>query len=93
MSATLPYAAAGVLLFVLGLFGLFARRRALTRVVAANVAASGVFLVLVAAPGAVPPDPVPQALVLTGIVIAVAVTAYAAALLRRLADAGADEPP
>jgi len=48
---------------------------------------AGVFMLLIAVayrgPG-LPPDPVPHALVLTGIVVAVSATALALALVRRL---------
>jgi multicomponent Na+:H+ antiporter subunit C len=99
MSAALVYALAGVLLFCLGLHGLLAHAHALRKILAVNVMASGCFLALVGlAQRAGAPDPVPQALVLTGIVVTVSTTALALALLRRLADAGGgatlfDAPP
>lgn len=83
------YLILGALLFPLALYGMFARRNLVLKLVAANIAASAVFLVLVSAPprpeggGA---DPVPQALVLTGIVISVSVTAFALSVIRRLID-------
>lgn len=83
----LIYAFAGVALFVLGLYGLTVFTHLLRKVLAFNVTGSGVFLVLVSLPRrtlGTPPDPVPQALVLTGIVVAVSATAFALALLRRL---------
>lgn len=87
MSAGLLYALAGVLLFALGLGGIVLLRHALRRILAFNVMGSGAFLVLVGLAqrdgGA---DPVPQAMVLTGIVVSVAATALALALIRRLAD-------
>lgn len=58
---------------------------ALRRILAFNLMGSGAFLVLVGLAqrdGGV--DPVPQAMVLTGIVVAVAATALALALARRL---------
>ena len=57
----------------------------LRRILAFNLMGSGVFLVLIglAQRGGVP-DPVPQAMVLTGIVVAVAATALALTLARRL---------
>jgi len=56
---------------------------------------SGAFLVLVGlAQRSGTPDPVPQAMVLTGIVVAVAATALALALARRLhAQTGGFELP
>ena len=56
---------------------------------------SGVFLVLVALARRVPgpePDPVPHAMVITGIVVAISATAMAVVLARRLrADDPVDE--
>lgn len=89
MSAALIYALAGAGLFALGLCRALFWRALLYRVLALNVMGSGAFLVLVAtarrAPGGVP-DPVPHALVLTGLVVAVSATALALALGRRLGD-------
>ncbi|MCO5169696.1 MAG: NADH-quinone oxidoreductase subunit K [Planctomycetes bacterium] len=85
MTAATWYALVGALLVALGLHGAVARRHLLRKVLALNVAASGVFLVLVA-PGARGPttDPVPQAMVITGIVVAVSASALAIWLARRL---------
>ncbi len=85
MSAGLLYALAGVLLFVLGAAGVLLATHLLRRVLAFNVMGSGAFLVLVglAQRGGVA-DPVPQAMVLTGIVVAVAATALALGLARAL---------
>lgn len=79
---------AGLVLFVLGLHALFFRPHLVHKIVAANVAAGGTFLVLVYPAGDTGPDPVAQALVLTGIVVSVAVTGFAAALAQRLTSAG-----
>lgn len=89
MTAAVPYVLLGAALFSFGLYGLFARRTVVLKLVAVNIAASGVFLLVVAAAPRLPDgaaDPLPQALVLTGIVISVAVTAFALALARRLGD-------
>ena len=54
---------------------------------AINVMGSGVFLVLVALGGRTPgaaPDPVPHAMVITGIVVAISATALALALMLRV---------
>lgn len=85
----LIYAFAGVILFALGLYGLGAATHLLRKIIAFNIAGSGVFLVLVGLPQRVPgasPDPVSLALVLTGIVVAVSTTALGLALARRLHD-------
>lgn len=89
MSAGLVYAIAGALLFCLGAYALIVQPHLLRKVLAANVMASGTFLSLVglAQRAADRPDPLPHALVLTGIVVAVSATALALALLRRYFDA------
>lgn len=89
MSPVLLYGLVGVALFVLGLRAVFLHGAVLARILAINVSGAGMFLVLVA--GAyrgegVAPDPVPHALVLTGIVVAVSATALALALARRLRE-------
>jgi len=89
MTPGLIYALAGVALFVLGLAGVVVLNQALRRILAFNLMGSGAFLTLVGLAqrdGGV--DPVPQAMVLTGIVVAVAATALALALARRLAQGG-----
>lgn len=84
MSAELLYALGGVALIAAGLFVLVAVPHLLRKLLALNVMASGTFLVLVGmAQRDGQADPVPQALVLTGIVVAFAATALALALLRR----------
>lgn len=88
------YAITGGVLFAAALFALFVQRHLLRKIIAANVAASGAFLFLIANAAEAPDgmaDPVPQALVLTGIVISVSVTALAVALLRRLLEFGGSE--
>lgn len=88
MSAELLFALGGAVLVAMGLFVLAAIPNLLRKLLAFNVIASGVFLILVGlgqvrGPDAGEPDPVPQALVLTGIVVAFASTALALTLLRR----------
>jgi len=82
------YALTGALLVALGLYGLIAGRALLRRVVAFNVVGSGVFLMF----GALGwyegrTDPVPQALIITGIVVALAASALAVGLVVALARA------
>ncbi|MBS3935832.1 MAG: NADH-quinone oxidoreductase subunit K [Sulfuritalea sp.] len=92
MSTGLLYALAGVLLFVMGMAGAIIMAGALRKILAFNIMGSGAFLVLVGlAQRDGIPDPVPQAMVLTGIVVAVASTALALALARRLAADGDEE--
>lgn len=84
MSPDLLYALAGVVLCGAGLAGFLLLRHLLRRLLAFNLFGSGVFLVLVGlAQHRGGPDPVPQALVLTGIVVAIAATALAIVLIRR----------
>ena len=76
----------------LGLYGLIANPQPLREILAFNLLGSGVFLFfgVVARRGAAAGfggDPVPQALVITGIVVAFSATALAVALLLRLFDA------
>ncbi len=82
-----PYALTGIALFALGLYGLLARRHLLRKIIAFNVVGSGIFLLFGAiaapAPGA-GPDPVPHAIVITGIVVALSATALALTLCRRV---------
>lgn len=85
MTPGMIYALAGVPLFVMGAAGVVLLAHSLRKILAFNLMGSGVFLVLVGLAqrdGGV--DPVPQAMVLTGIVVAVAATALALALARRL---------
>lgn len=85
MSTGLIFAGAGAILFVMGVAGVMLLDHLLRRILAFNLMGSGAFLVLVGlAQRAGIPDPVPQAMVLTGIVVAVAATALALALARRL---------
>ena len=87
MNLGLFWALVGALLFVLGVGGLILQPRLLGKILAFNILGSGAFLVLIGlAQRNGIPDPVPQAMVLTGIVVAVAATALALALTRRLVD-------
>jgi len=72
-------------LFAMGSAGMLLVAHLLRRILAFNLMGSGAFLILVGlAQRGGTPDPVPQAMVLTGIVVAVAATAVALALLRKL---------
>jgi multicomponent Na+:H+ antiporter subunit C len=82
VSVTDFYAAVGVVLFMLGICALILRKQTLQRILGLNVMGTGVFMVLVAtavSDGRVA-DPVPHAMVLTGIVVAVSATAFSLAL-------------
>ena len=76
----------------LGLYGVIVNPQPLRKILAFNLLGSGVFLLfgVVARRGAgagFGGDPVPQALVITGIVVAFSATALAVALLLRLYQA------
>ena len=87
MSSALVYALTGAALFVLGMAGLILQPHLLRKILAFNIMGSGIFLMLVGvAQRAGTPDPVPQAMVLTGIVVAIAATALALALVRQMLD-------
>ena len=87
LTANLIYAFAGTALFVLGLRNALLHAALLGRVLAINLCGAGVFLILVSLAyrgPATAPDPLPHALVLTGIVVAISATALALALARQL---------
>ena len=91
MSAAIPYGLCSAVLVGLGLFGLITHPQPLRKILAFNLIGSGVFLLfgVIARRGAAVGfggDPVPQALVITGLVVAFAGTALAVALLLRLVD-------
>ena len=89
MSTATLYGLCGAVLVGLGLFGLIVDPQPLRKILAFNLIGGGVFLLfgVVARRGAAAGfggDPVPQALVITGLVVAFAATALAVALLLRL---------
>jgi multicomponent Na+:H+ antiporter subunit C len=91
------YGLCGAGIIGIGLYGAILGRSALRRLLAFNLLGSGVFLVFGAIArrgglvGGVASDPVPQALVITGLVVAFAATALAVALLIRLAAVEREE--
>ena len=81
------YLLAGIAMFVLGAVYLVLHPQLIGKILAVNVAGSGVFLVFISISGGTgnaAPDPVPHAMVLTGIVVAVSATAVALAFISRL---------
>ena len=90
--------AAGLLMFLIGLYGLMARRNILKSILCLGVMDIGVILFFLGsrfeapaqppiepvAAGAVLADPVPQALMITAIVIGIAVTAVALVMFSAL---------
>lgn len=88
-----PFAPLGALLVAVGIAGLLAGPDLLRRLIGFNLAGSGLFLLFGALSGRmrgepIPtgPDPVPQAMIITGIVVALAATALGVALARQLSD-------
>lgn len=77
---------AGAFILVAGVAATLLVRDLIRRLIALNVASGGVMLLLLALAdrGDGEPDPVPQALVLTGIVVMAAVTGIAIVLARRV---------
>lgn len=88
----------GAALIGLGLYGLLVHPHPLRKILGFNLLGSGVFLMfgIVARKGAAAgfaADPVPQALVITGIVVAFSATALAVALVLRLREKPPEDRP
>ena len=91
MNGVTLFGLCGSALIGIGLYGLIVNPQPLRKILSFNLIGSGVFLLfgVVARRGAVlgmGGDPVPQALVITGIVVAFSATAMAVALVMRLYD-------
>jgi multicomponent Na+:H+ antiporter subunit C len=91
MSAATVFGLCAAALIGIGLYGLIVNPHPLRKILAFNVIGSGVFMLFGAiarrgAAAGMGGDPVPQALLITGIVVAFSATALAAALLLRLFD-------
>ncbi|WP_207063457.1 NADH-quinone oxidoreductase subunit K [Motiliproteus sp. SC1-56] len=85
--AQLMFAATGALIFVFGLVAGLRDDSLLGRIIAINISGVGLFLLLVALAYrglCQAADPIPHALVLTGIVVAVAASGLAIAIGRKL---------
>jgi multicomponent Na+:H+ antiporter subunit C len=82
VSTAAIFSLAGIALFALGLRALLLRPQLLHKILAFNIMGSGVFLALVAP--AESGDPIPQAMVITGIVVAVSATALALNLMLKV---------
>lgn len=92
MSTTTLFGLCAAVAIGLGLYGLVVNPQPLRKILAFNLVGSGVFLLfgVIARRGAAAGfggDPVPQALIITGIVVAFSATALAIALLLRLFQA------
>ena len=94
MTPATLYGICAAALVAIGLFGLILHPTPLRKVISFNLIGSGTFLLfgIAARRGAAAGflgDPIPQAMVITGIVVAFAATALAVALLLRMLEAGA----
>ncbi|TVR45509.1 MAG: NADH-quinone oxidoreductase subunit K [Puniceicoccaceae bacterium] len=81
------YALLAAPLFAVGLVGVFACRHFLKKIIAAKILGASAFLLLIALAArdhGEGPDPVPHAMVITGIVVAVSAAAFALTLARRI---------
>ena len=97
MTSEVFFALVGAGLLAMGLHALIVRVHLLRKIIAINVMGSGVFLIVVALArraGDGGPDPIPHAMVITGIVVAISATALALALLLMMTTAtGSPELP
>jgi multicomponent Na+:H+ antiporter subunit C len=86
LSQSFLYSASAAMLFCIGLYGLIITPHIIRKILSINIMSIGVFMFFIA--GAVDqaraPDPVPHAMVLTGIVVAIAGTALALSLVARI---------
>jgi multicomponent Na+:H+ antiporter subunit C len=86
------YLLAGAALFAVGIYGVILQSHFLKRILALNVMGNGVFLILITLAALTPgdvPDPVPHAMVLTGIVVAVCATGLGLVLADRVQETSA----
>ena len=97
MSAPEYYMLGGVALFLIGLYGVLRQAHLVRKLLGINLMGNGVFVLFIATAqrnSATFPDPVPQAMVLTGIVVAVCATAFGLALVERVVrETGSGELP
>ena len=86
MTQPLWYAFIGVGFFALGLLGLLLHRHLMRQILALNIMSSGVFLIFVALAkrSGLIADPVPHAMVLTGLVVSVSATALGLVLAAKI---------
>lgn len=85
----LLYGITAILLFAMGLYSLLSRRHLLRKIMGLNVMAAGVFLLFISVAyrnREIFADPVPQAMVITGIVVSISATGYALALAREISS-------
>lgn len=96
MTQAMLFSLAAAALFGIGLYGFMIKAHLVRKILAGNIMGSAVFLLLIALARRDPMliDPIPHAMVLTGIVIAISTTAFALVLIRRLyRETGAAQLP
>ena len=87
MSVDILFKYVAVLLFIIGLYAMLAQPHMLRKILASNLMSVGVFLFMIstaARNGADSADPVPHAMVITGIVVSISITALALMLVERI---------
>ena len=87
MNIAFAYAIGAAILFCIGTYGLLSLRHMLRKIIALNICSAAVFMLMIALAARDPDamgDPVPHAMVLTGIVVSISVTALALALASRI---------
>ena len=87
MDSGLLFALGGLGVVLIGTWAVVLRTHLIRKILALNVLSSGVFLLLVGggAMGESGVDPVPQAMVITGIVVSISATALGLAIVLRIA--------
>jgi multicomponent Na+:H+ antiporter subunit C len=89
MNPSILYGLAGAAMVGIGLYGLIAHRHLLRRILGFSLASSGAFLLFgsfAARHPTLAADPVPQAMIITGIIVALAGTALGLALAVRIRE-------
>lgn len=82
MTMAMVYQGTAVVLMGLGLYAVIVRRNLIRRLMGANIFGTGVFMLFIAmTTGEQGADPVPEAMVLTGLVVAVSATALGLVLI------------
>ena len=87
MNTVEMYMLGGAALFAMGLYGVVRQEHLVRKILGINIMGNGVFVLFIATAyrnSAAFPDPVPQAMVLTGIVVAVCATALGLAVVERV---------
>lgn len=87
MSPDVLFKYVAVLLFIIGLYGMLSQSHMVRKIIASNLMSVGVFLFMIATAArndSMTADPVPHAMVITGIVVSISITALALMLVERI---------